>query len=333
MPIVTELAVLSGEAGAEEADHVEEVPVSIDWNTVDISDRTDLVIAPMSDIQMATMFGIPVDEKDKEKEKDEAADDGNRQSRTVAFDADIDSELMHDAAVEVGDGHLICVYDKEKPVIEVVLEEQGPVLEDVQIDAGLEDVQIDGGLDDVQIDVVLEDVQTEAVFEDVQIEDLLDQVETDDVLDQMQTEAALEHVVQPEIPPPSRDVCLGRPTESGAKKKKEHECYSWRCTANRSDFDSPKEESTAVYVHNPDGSGFFIPPTEKWWEDQELREAREEAREARWDAAKKKRAEAEARREREAHREARFREDRYVAISTAQMAARREDWIAAGWLP
>jgi hypothetical protein len=40
----------------------------------------------MSDIQMATMFGIHVDEKDKKKEKDEAADDGNRQSRTVAFD-------------------------------------------------------------------------------------------------------------------------------------------------------------------------------------------------------------------------------------------------------
>ena len=124
MPLVTELAVLSGEAGAEEAvNHVEEV-VSIDWNTVEISDRTDLVIAPMSDIQMATMFGIPVDEKDKEKEKDEAADDGNRQSRTANADADadIDSELMHDAAVEVGDGHddeLICVYDKENPVIEV----------------------------------------------------------------------------------------------------------------------------------------------------------------------------------------------------------------------
>ncbi|KAK1607506.1 hypothetical protein QYE76_031179 [Lolium multiflorum] len=107
---------------AEEAYHVEEVPITIDWNTVDISDRTDLIIAPMSDIQVATMFGIPVDEKDKEKEKDEAADDGNRQSRTAAFYVDIDSELMHDVAVEVGDGHadeLICVYDKENPVIEV----------------------------------------------------------------------------------------------------------------------------------------------------------------------------------------------------------------------
>ncbi len=41
-------------------------------------------------------------------------------------------------------------------------------------------------------------------------------METDDVLDQVQTEAALEHVVQPEIPPPSRAV--GRPSESDAKK-------------------------------------------------------------------------------------------------------------------
>ncbi|KAK1627375.1 hypothetical protein QYE76_001690 [Lolium multiflorum] len=69
---------------------------------------------------MATMFGIPVDEKDKEKEKDKAADDGNIHSRTANTDADadIDLELMHDAAVEVDDGHddeLICVYDKENP--------------------------------------------------------------------------------------------------------------------------------------------------------------------------------------------------------------------------
>jgi hypothetical protein len=78
----------------------------------------------MSNIQMETIFGIPLDEKDKEKEKDEATDDGNRQSRTANADAntDIDSKLMHDAAVEVGDGHddeLICVYDKENPFIEV----------------------------------------------------------------------------------------------------------------------------------------------------------------------------------------------------------------------
>jgi hypothetical protein len=102
IPLVTELALLSGQAGAEEAvNHVEEV-VSIDWNTTDISDRTNLVIAPMSDIQMATMFGIPIDEKDKEKEKDQAADDGNIHSRTANADtdADIDSKLMHDAQLK-----------------------------------------------------------------------------------------------------------------------------------------------------------------------------------------------------------------------------------------
>jgi hypothetical protein len=54
----------------------------------------------------------------------------------------------------------------------------------------------------------------------VQTEDLLNQVETDDVLDQVETEAALEHVVQPEILPPSRVVCFGRPTKSDAKKKR-----------------------------------------------------------------------------------------------------------------
>lgn len=82
-----DLAVLTGEVGAEDAVNNVEQVVSIDWNIVEISDRTDLVIAPMSDIQMATMFGIPVDEKDKEKDDD--------------------------------DDELISVYDKENPVIEL----------------------------------------------------------------------------------------------------------------------------------------------------------------------------------------------------------------------
>jgi hypothetical protein len=88
------------------------------------------------------------------------------------------------------------------------LEEQGHILDDVQIDVGLEDVQIDAVLEDVQTDAIFEDVQTESVFEDVQTEDLLDQVETDDVLDQVQTETALEHVIQPEIPPEIIDYML-----------------------------------------------------------------------------------------------------------------------------
>ena len=36
-----------------------------------------------------------------------------------------------------------------------VLEEQGPVLEDLQIDAGLEDVQTEAGLEDVKTEAVL----------------------------------------------------------------------------------------------------------------------------------------------------------------------------------
>jgi hypothetical protein len=100
-----------------------------------------------------------------------------------------------------------------------------------------------------------------------------------------------------------------------------------RRTANRSDSDSPKEESTDIFVHNTEPNDVVIPPTDKWWEEQERQEARQEAREARQDTAKKRRIKAEAR------REACFREDRYATIITAQMAARREDWIAAGWRP
>jgi hypothetical protein len=36
----------------------------VDWNTIEINARTDLVIAPISDIEIAKLFGIPVDEKD-----------------------------------------------------------------------------------------------------------------------------------------------------------------------------------------------------------------------------------------------------------------------------
>jgi hypothetical protein len=55
---------------------------------------------------MTNLFAIRVDDKDKEKERDEAADDGNRRSRHDADDdSDIDSELMYNVAVDVGDGH------------------------------------------------------------------------------------------------------------------------------------------------------------------------------------------------------------------------------------
>ena len=86
---------------------------------MEISARTDLVIAPMSDIEMAEIFGIPIDDRDKE-ERDEAANDGDNHSREVM--ADIDPELLENAAVHVDDAHddeLVTVYDKENPVIEV----------------------------------------------------------------------------------------------------------------------------------------------------------------------------------------------------------------------
>jgi hypothetical protein len=111
-PILTEVAVLTGEA----VDNA----LTVDWNTVDINDQTDLVIAPISDIEMANLFGIYVDEEDK-KESDEADDDGNRQARQDD-EEDIDLELTENAAIYVDDAHddeFVCVYDKENPVIEV----------------------------------------------------------------------------------------------------------------------------------------------------------------------------------------------------------------------
>jgi hypothetical protein len=64
------------------------------------------------------MFCIPVDDRDKEKEMDEAAaDDG----KSHIYE-DVDGELMDAAAYDVDDAHddeLITVYDKENPVIAV----------------------------------------------------------------------------------------------------------------------------------------------------------------------------------------------------------------------
>jgi hypothetical protein len=112
-PILTEVTGLTGKA----VDNA----VTVDWNTVDINDQTDLVIAPISDIEMANLFGIPVDEEDKKKESDEADDDSNRQARQDD-EENIDSELIKNAAIDVDDTHddeFVCVYDKENPVIEV----------------------------------------------------------------------------------------------------------------------------------------------------------------------------------------------------------------------
>ena len=34
--------------------------VVVDWNEVELAERTDLVIEPIADTKMAEMFGIPV---------------------------------------------------------------------------------------------------------------------------------------------------------------------------------------------------------------------------------------------------------------------------------
>jgi hypothetical protein len=104
---------------AEGAD-AEAEGVCVDWSSVELHEGTDLVIAPMADTEMAKMFGIPVDDRDKKKEKemDEAAAD-DRKSHIYK---DVDGALMDAAAYDVDDtydGELVTVYDKENPVIAV----------------------------------------------------------------------------------------------------------------------------------------------------------------------------------------------------------------------
>jgi hypothetical protein len=112
VPIRTEVTILAEGADAE-ADGI-----CIDWNSVELHEGTNLVIAPMVDTEMAKMFSIPVDDRDKEKEMDEAAaDDGKNH-----IYEDVDGELMKAAAYDVDDAHddeLVTVYDKENPVIAV----------------------------------------------------------------------------------------------------------------------------------------------------------------------------------------------------------------------
>jgi hypothetical protein len=112
MPIRTEVTVLAEGADAE-ADGI-----CVDWNSVELHEGTDLAIAPMADTEMAKMFGIPVDDRDKEKEMDEAAEDDGKSH----IYEDVDGELMNAAACDVDDAHddeLVTVYDKENPVIAV----------------------------------------------------------------------------------------------------------------------------------------------------------------------------------------------------------------------
>jgi hypothetical protein len=121
MPIVTELTLLTEEADADSVARDNDAEnIVVDWNIVEINARTDLVIAPISDIEMAKLFGFPVDEKDeeKEKEREEDTDVENRHSSN----ADIDPELMQNIVDDVDDAHedeLVNLYEKENLDIEV----------------------------------------------------------------------------------------------------------------------------------------------------------------------------------------------------------------------
>src|SRR3954466_3761809 len=68
---------------------------------------------------MAEMFGIQVDDKDKEKDDSSLPAEGNTGPRNANED---EEQLMREAADNVDDAddnELVCLYDKENPVIEV----------------------------------------------------------------------------------------------------------------------------------------------------------------------------------------------------------------------
>jgi hypothetical protein len=112
MPIRTEVTVLAEGPDADAG------VVSVDWNLVQLAEQNDLVIAPMSDTEMAKLFRIPVHDKDKEESEDRSKSDtadGNIRSLE-----DVDKYLMEEAADFVDDAHddeLVTLYDKENPVI------------------------------------------------------------------------------------------------------------------------------------------------------------------------------------------------------------------------
>ena len=60
--------------------------IVVDWNVVELNEKTDLVITPISDIDMAEMFGIQVDDKDKEKDDSSLPAEGNTGPRNANED-------------------------------------------------------------------------------------------------------------------------------------------------------------------------------------------------------------------------------------------------------
>ncbi|KAE8807038.1 hypothetical protein D1007_16715 [Hordeum vulgare] len=125
LPMISELTII-GEERRDDADEEEGhngagTVVSIDWNDVDLEKRTNLVIAPIADIKMAKLFGIPVDDRDKEKD-DTSVPAGANQNSNPQDDADILKHMMEMGADDVDDAddnELVNLYDKENLVIKV----------------------------------------------------------------------------------------------------------------------------------------------------------------------------------------------------------------------
>ncbi|KAE8797373.1 hypothetical protein D1007_27481 [Hordeum vulgare] len=119
LALLTEPTVVADDTGidadGEEGTHGVRTIV-VDWNVVELNEKTYLVITPISDIDMAKMFGIQVDDKDKEKDDSSLTADGNTGPRNANEDV---QELMRKAADDTDDNELVCLYDKDNPVIEV----------------------------------------------------------------------------------------------------------------------------------------------------------------------------------------------------------------------
>ena len=74
MPMCTgEVTVLPEGGDAEDGSEGVGRVVYVDWNSVELNDPTDLVIAPMDDTEMAKKFGIPVADEDKEEKDGESS--------------------------------------------------------------------------------------------------------------------------------------------------------------------------------------------------------------------------------------------------------------------
>ncbi|KAE8778535.1 hypothetical protein D1007_48555 [Hordeum vulgare] len=125
LSMISELTVISEErrddTDEEEGHNRVGTVVSIDWNHVDLEERTDLFMAPIADIKMAKLFGIPVDDRDKEKDDTSVRAGANRNSKSQD-DADILKHMMEmgaDDMDDADDNELVNLYDKENHVIEV----------------------------------------------------------------------------------------------------------------------------------------------------------------------------------------------------------------------